>query len=147
MLSADTARSGYRARYAEIGFLDMTRALAVLRTAVGLVFVAAGAIVVTHHQGSTADFLAWHVPVPALATWVIGAAEVVCGALFALGALTRPVGLLLATIMVGATLTAGRYAGGLHVVAPPILFALCVFYAWRSARRGGPAPLRPPGVQ
>jgi uncharacterized membrane protein YphA (DoxX/SURF4 family) len=73
--------------------------------------------------------------------------ELVCGVLLAVGILTRPVALLLATVMVGAMMTAGRVDGGMYLLVPPLLFVLCVLLAWRSGRFPGPAPARPPGVQ
>ena len=80
----------------------MTIFLAVLRTLVGLVFVVSGAAKLFQHQLFAAKFAGWGVPAPDVSVLAVGALEIVCGGLFALGALTRPVGMLLATIMVAA---------------------------------------------
>jgi len=125
----------------------MQIALAGLRSLLGLVFVLAGAYQLVAREASVAQFAHWGLPAPRSFSLAIGATEVVCGFLLAIGALTRPVALLLATIMVGATFTAGRIDGGPYLIVPPILFALCVLYAWRMRRYGGHTPARRPGVQ
>ena len=125
----------------------MTIALAVLRTLLGLCFVAAGIFQLIAFGTFTANFARWGLPVPGIIVVLVAAIEIVCGALLAVGALTRPVGLLLATLMVGAILTAGRVDGGPWLIAPPLLFALAVFFAWRSARFPGLTAERRPGVQ
>src|SRR5579864_8570556 len=115
----------------------MTIALATLRTLTGLFFVVAGIVQLVAFGRSAGDFARWGLPAPEALVVLVAAVEMVCGALLAVGALTRPVGLLLATLMVGATLTAGRSDGGVYYVVPPLLFALTVFFAWRSARFPG----------
>jgi uncharacterized membrane protein YphA (DoxX/SURF4 family) len=125
----------------------VTTALAALRTLVGLAFVVAGVVMFAKLGRSVGDFARWGLPVPGIVAVLVSAVQIVCGGLLAAGALTRPVGLLLATLMVGATLTAGRTDGGVYAIAPPILFALCVFFAWRAARFPGLGPARRPGVQ
>jgi uncharacterized membrane protein YphA (DoxX/SURF4 family) len=125
----------------------MVIVLALVRTLVGLVFVASGIAKLVQPAPFAANFAHWGLPMPGVFSLTIGAIETVCGALFALGALTRPVGLLLATIMVGAIMTAGRVDGGPHLIVPPLLFAATVFFAWRAGRFGGSVPRRPPGVQ
>lgn len=125
----------------------MQIALAALRSLLGFVFVITGADKLIEHATYADRFAHWGVPAPAIFSLAIGATEVVCGVLLAIGALTRPVALLLATIMVGAMFTAGRVDGGIHLIVPPILFALCVLYAWRTRRYGGRTPVRRPGVQ
>ncbi len=124
----------------------MPPVLCALRIGLGVTFVVAGILMLARIDSSYAAFVAWHVPLPRAAVWAIGATDVVCGALFALGALTRPVGLLLATIAVGAEITAGRYVAA-YAIGAPLMFLGCVFFAWRSGRVRGVAPLRPPGVQ
>jgi putative oxidoreductase len=124
----------------------VTIVLAVLRTLTGLYFVVVGVMKIVLFGASVANFTRWGLPVPGVVVVLVAAVEIVCGALLAAGALTRPVGLLLATLMVAATLTAGRTDGGVYLVVPPLLFAVTVFFAWRSARF--PAPVtRRPGVQ
>ncbi len=125
----------------------MVIVLALIRTLVGLVFVASGVAKLVQPAAFSTKFAHWGLPMPATFSLSVGAIETVCGALFALGALTRPVGLLLATIMVGAIMTAGRVDGMPHLVIAPLLFAATVFFAWRAGRFGGTAPRRPPGVQ
>ncbi len=125
----------------------MQIALAALRSLLGFVFVLAGADILIRRGVSAEQFARWGLPSPGIFSLAIGATEVVCGILLAVGALTRPVALLLATIMVGAFFTAGRADGGFNLIVPPILFALCVFYAWRTRRYAGRTPARRPGVQ
>ena len=125
----------------------LTLALAVVRTLIGLFFVAAGISHEAQHAYFATQFARWGVPAPDVTVWLVGAVEIVCGAMLALGALTRPVALALATLMVGAVAFAGRTDGGFHLIVPPILFVLCVFYAWRSGRFAGSTPKRQPGVQ
>ena len=117
-----------------------------MRTLTGLYFVGAGVLRLVLFSASAASFARWGLPVPGALVIIVAAVEIVCGALFAAGALTRPVGLLLATLMVAATLTAGRVDGGVNLVVPPLLFAVTVFFAWRAARFPGLARRRP-GVQ
>lgn len=125
----------------------MTIFLAILRTLVGLVFVVAGAAKLFQHDVFAANFARWNVPEPGIAVLVVGALEIVCGGLFALGALTRPVGMLLATIMIAAAYFAGRVDPIPHLIVTSILFVLTVFFAWRSGRVPGRTPARRPGVQ
>ncbi len=125
----------------------MQIALAALRSLLGFVFVLSGAAKLVQRDFFAHQFAHWGFPAPFIFSLAIGATEVVCGVLLAVGALTRPVALLLATIMVGAMLTAGRVDGGMHLIVPPILFALLVLYAWRTRRYSGRTPARRPGVQ
>ncbi len=126
----------------------MTIFLAIVRTLVGLVFVLAGAAKLFQHDVFAANFARWGVPAPNVSVLVVGALEIVCGGLFALGALTRPVGMLLATIMVAAAYFAGRVDPIPHLIVTTVLFVLTVFFAWRSGRTApGRAPARRPGVQ
>ena len=125
----------------------MVTALPILRFVLGITCVVSGVLLLTHFEPSRVLFTAWHVPLAGTAVLVIGATDVVCGLLFAFGILTRPVGLLLATIAVGTAMTAGRYGGLSYALVAFVLFIGCVFFAWRSGRVGGVAPVRPPGVQ
>ena len=125
----------------------MTIFLAILRTVVGLIFVVAGAAKLFQHATFAAKFAGWGVPVPDVSVLVVGALEIVCGGFFALGALTRPVGMLLATIMVAAAYFAGRVEPIPHLIVTGVLFVLTVFFAWRSGRVPGRTPVRRPGVQ
>lgn len=120
--------------------------LPVLRTLTGLFFVGAGIVKLVMFGAYVVAFTRWGLPAPGFLLGVVAALEIVCGGLLAGGALVRPVALLLATLMVAATLTAGRIDGGPYLIVPPLLFILTVFFAWRSARFPGLA-VRRPGVQ
>jgi uncharacterized membrane protein YphA (DoxX/SURF4 family) len=122
-------------------------ALKVARILVGLFFVFVGALELVHHHQFASSFAHWGVPAAAASVIGVGALEVVCGVLLTFAVLTRPVALLLATVMVGAVMTAGRADGGMHLVVPPLLFLVCVVLAWRTGRFPAAAPARPPGVQ
>jgi uncharacterized membrane protein YphA (DoxX/SURF4 family) len=125
----------------------MRIALAIVRTLVGLVFVFAGASKLFQHDLFAGMFRDFGIPQPEIAVTVVGAIEVVCGLLFALGALTRPVGLILATVMAVAAVTAGLKYPVPHLIVTSILFIALVFFAWRSGRYAGAKPARRPGVQ
>jgi uncharacterized membrane protein YphA (DoxX/SURF4 family) len=120
---------------------------AVFRTLVGLVFVAAGAAKLVAHGFAAGQFARWQLPQPGIFALAVGAVELVCGILLAFGALTRPVALVLGTIMVGAVVTAGRIEGGAHVIFPALLFFVLVYLAWSTGRFAEPRPPRRPGVQ
>lgn len=141
------ARGGLRGVDAERVLGTMQPVLAALRAALGLTYAVAGALLLVRVDRSLAAFAAWHVPLWPLAVWIVGALDLVGGLMLALGALTRPVALLLATVAVGIAMTAGRFGGLPYAVGASLLFASCVFFAWRSGRVGGIAPVRPPGVQ
>ena len=121
--------------------------LALIRTFVGVFFVFVGLVKLARYGTAVAAFAHWGIPAPNTAVIVFAALEIVCGGMFALGALTRPAGLLLATLAIIALATAGRVDGGIYLVVPLILFGACTFFAWRSGRIGGPIPARRPGVQ
>lgn len=125
----------------------MSLAMTCLRALVGLLFLGAGVAKLATHEAWGRSFAHWGVPAPAVSVWLIAALEIVCGALFGLGILTRPVGLLLATVMIGAALTAGRTDGGLEIVVPIVVFAACVLLAWRADKISIVSPNRRPGVQ
>jgi uncharacterized membrane protein YphA (DoxX/SURF4 family) len=125
----------------------MSLAVTSLRVAIGVLFLVAGLAELAGHDASARAFGHWGIPAPGAAVWAIASTEIVCGALFALGILTRPVGLLLATVMVGAALTMGRTDGGFGLVVPILVFCACVYTTWRSDRLRGIAPSRRPGVQ
>jgi uncharacterized membrane protein YphA (DoxX/SURF4 family) len=123
----------------------MIRAL--FRTLTGLAFVASGSMKLIGHAAAGASFARWQLPAPGLFALAVGAVELVCGVLLAVGALTRSVALILSTIMVGAVVTAGRIDGGLHVIVPSLLFFVLVYFAWSTGRFAEPPPPRRPGVQ
>ncbi len=138
---------GRGCRDAETEPITMRAFLGFLRAVVGLTFVAEGTLVLAHVQAATVSFVAWNVPDVPVSVWFIGAVAVVCGLMLAVGALTRPVALLLATLAVGAAMTAGRHGVTTVAFAAPLLFLGCVFFAWRSDRVTVTGPSRPPGVQ
>lgn len=125
----------------------MSELFSVLQAIVGATFALAGVRAVFRLDATVREFGSWHIPSPAICAPAIAATAIVCGVMLAFGALTRPVALLLATLTIGAALTAGRYAGGLYLFAAPVLFTACVTFAWRAGRIPGDAPTRPPGVQ
>ncbi len=118
-----------------------------LRVALGLAFAVMGAVVLARIDRSLESFVVWHVPLPHVAVWIVGAVDLVCGSMLSLGLLTRPVGLLLATVAVGSAMTAGRHGSPAYSIVMPLLFVGCVFFAWQSGRTRGVGPSRPPGVQ
>ncbi len=120
---------------------------ATLRVLAGLAFIAAGASKLAAHAAAAQQFAHWQLPEPGPFALLVGAVEVVCGLLLAIGALTRPVALVLGTIMVGAVVTAGRIDGGVHVILPSALFFALVYLAWSTGRFAEARPPRPPGVQ
>lgn len=126
---------------------EMSQAVVVVRAVVGAVFALAGVRAIVRFAATVHEFATWQIPDPQVWAPAIAAAAIVCGVLLAIGALTRPVALLLATIAIGVVLTAGRFAGGPYLYAPPLLFTACVVFAWRSGRISSEAPPRPPGVQ
>jgi putative oxidoreductase len=91
------------------------------------------------HDGELRDFRDWDIPAASVAVYVVGLVELVGGLMLLFGLLTRVASLVLAALMVGAILTAGRVEGfGFHTTVPPLLILalLFVFYAG-----GGPLAL------
>ena len=113
----------------------MRRALlAVIRLAIGAVFLAVGAQKFARHAAEVKDFTHWGLPSPDIAVYAVGSLELVCGLLVLLGLATRLGALLLLCDMVGAVATAGRVDHGFHLIAPPLLALFCLILA---ARGGG----------
>jgi len=136
-----------RLAHLRAGRATMTLVFPVLRTVVGLIFVVLGILQLVGRDAYAVQFAHWGIPAPVWSVVLVAAIAVVCGAMFAFGILTRPVGLLLATLSIGALLTAGRVDGGWYLALAPLLFVATVFFAWRSGRQGGRTPARRPGVQ
>jgi putative oxidoreductase len=109
--------------------------LALLRMAVGVGFVAAGAGKFRDHAAHVADFAHWNLPSPDTAVYVIGGLEAACGVLVLLGLATRLGAALLCIDMLGALATAGRIDGGAHLVAPAILAVGCLVLVARGGGR------------
>lgn len=139
-------RGGLLRISAERFIVNMKLVLVPLRILVGTVFAALGLFAISHLASTVATFEASSVPIAHVAAPAIAATAIVCGVMLGFGALTRPVALLLATISIGALLTAGRQGDASVLVVAPLLFIACVVFAWRSARFGS-TPSRPPGVQ
>ena len=109
--------------------------LALLRIAIGLVFMGAGARKLGDRAATSADFDHWGLPAPGTVSLVIAGLEVVCGLLILLGLATRFGALVLCIDMLGAVATAGRIDGGLHLIAPPVLALLCLVLVARGGGR------------
>lgn len=125
----------------------MRAALGVLRVFCGLLFIMTGTLKFVQHPAVVASFTHWGVPAPAAAVTVVGALELVCGALLVFGVLTRAAAIVLGLDMAAAIGTAGRIDGGVHLVLPPILLIVCIALAWYAGRTPAATPARPPGVQ
>jgi uncharacterized membrane protein YphA (DoxX/SURF4 family) len=121
--------------------------LAVVRTLIGIFFVAQGVAGFVSHDAFVDTFTRWQIPSPEFSVPILAAISGVCGLLLMVGWLVRPAALALATILVEVTITGGRVEGGAYMIAPPLLFAALVYYAWRSGRYAGWAPTRRPGTQ
>jgi putative oxidoreductase len=100
--------------------------------ALGIVFMATGASKLIDHAGATADFARWGVPDAAAVTIAVGLFELAAAALLMLGVATRRVALALAVEMAMALAIAGRADGGIQLVVPPALAALCLMLAWAA---------------
>ena len=109
--------------------------LALLRIAIGLVFMGAGARKLGDRAATSADFDHWGLPAPGTVSLVIAGLVVVCGLLILLGLATRFGALVLCIDMLGAVATAGRIDGGLHLIAPPVLALLCLVLVARGGGR------------
>jgi putative oxidoreductase len=109
--------------------------LALLRFAIGLIFIATGVQKLRDRTASTADFSHWGLPAPSTAVLVISGLEVICGLLILLGLATRFGALLVCLDMLGAVATAGRIDGGVHLVVPPVLALLSLVLVARGGGR------------
>ncbi len=83
------------------------------------------------HAQESSDFDRYGIPVPDVATYLVGTLELVCGVLLVVGFLTRPAALLLAGDMIGAIATAGRVDGGsFHLGVAPTMLVAMLFLVW-----------------
>jgi putative oxidoreductase len=114
--------------------------LTVLRVLLGASFLLAGVPKLSVPGEAVSLFERWGLPFAEAFVPAVGVLEVVAGTLLVLGVATRSAAALLAANMLGAILTAGVVDGGLHLVVPPILGALCVLVAVLG---GGAWQLRP----
>jgi putative oxidoreductase len=108
--------------------------LAVLRVAVGLVFLGTALQKLTRHASTTADFKHWGLPSPSAFVYAIALLELLCGLALVTGLATRLAALLLLCDMLGAVATAGRVDGGSYILVPPVLAVLLLVL---TARGGG----------
>jgi uncharacterized membrane protein YphA (DoxX/SURF4 family) len=100
--------------------------------ALGIVFMATGASKLIDHAGAVADFTRWGLPAPGALTIAVGVFELGAAALLMLNVATRRVALALAVEMAMAFAIAGRADGGVQLVVPPAVAALCLMLAWAS---------------
>jgi putative oxidoreductase len=108
----------------------------VVRVVTGMLFITFSLGKFFDHAQESADFDHYGIPIPEVATYLVGTLELVCGALLLVGLLTRPAALLLALNLVGAIATAGRVDGGtFHLgVAPAMLLAM-LYLVWAGSGR------------
>jgi putative oxidoreductase len=109
--------------------------LALLRVAIGVVFIGTGVRKLSDRPTANANFDHWGVPAPTTMVVVISVLEIVCGLLVLLGLATRLGALLLCVDMLGAVATAGRIDGGFHLIVPPVLALLCLVLVARGGGR------------
>jgi putative oxidoreductase len=103
----------------------------VVRIVTGVLFVTFSLGKFVDHAAETADFEHYGIPAPEVATYLVGALELVGGALLVVGLLTRPAAALLAANMLGAIATAGRVDGGsFHLGVAPTLLVAMLFLVW-----------------
>jgi uncharacterized membrane protein YphA (DoxX/SURF4 family) len=100
--------------------------------ALGMVFLATGASKLIDHAGAVADFTRWGLPDPAALTIAVGIFELGAAALLMADVATRRVALAMAVEMAIAFAVAGRADGGVQLVVPAAVAALCLILAWAS---------------
>jgi putative oxidoreductase len=102
-----------------------------VRIATGVLFITFSLGKFVDHAKESADFDHYGIPAPEVATYLVGALELVGGALLVVGLLTRPAAALLAANLVGAIATAGRVEGGsFHLGVAPTMLAAMLFLVW-----------------
>jgi putative oxidoreductase len=107
-----------------------------VRVVTGALFVLFSLGKFVDHMKEAEDFDRYGVPVPEVATYLVGTLELVCGALLVIGLLTRPAALLLAANLVGAIATAGRVEGGsFHLGVGPAMLLAMLFLVWAGPGR------------
>jgi putative oxidoreductase len=103
----------------------------VVRVVTGALFVTFSVGKFADHAQESADFDRYGIPVPDVATVLVGSLELVCGVLLLVGLFTRLAALLLAGNLVGAIATAGRVDGGtFHLGVAPALLVAMLFLVW-----------------
>ena len=108
----------------------------VVRVVTGVLFVSFSVGKFVDHARESADFDHYGIPAPEVATYLVGALELVGGILLIVGLCTRPAALLLALNLVGAIATAGRVDGGtFHLGVGPAMLLAMVFLVWAGSGR------------
>jgi uncharacterized membrane protein YphA (DoxX/SURF4 family) len=104
----------------------------ILAFALGIVFLATGSSKLIDHSAAVADFDRWGLPAPSALTIAVGIFELCAAALLMANIATRRVALVLACEMAAAFAIAGRVDGGVQLVVPPAVAAICLLLAWVS---------------
>jgi putative oxidoreductase len=111
-------------------------ATTVVRIVTGALFVSFSLGKFVDHAQESADFDHYGIPAPEVATYLVGALELVCGLLLVIGLCTRPAALLLALNLIGAIATAGRVDGGtFHLGVGPAMLVAMLFLVWAGSGR------------
>jgi putative oxidoreductase len=111
-------------------------ATALVRVVTGVLFVLFSLGKFVDHAHESADFDHYGVPAPEVATYLVGALELLGGLLLLVGLFTRPAALLLALNLVGAIATAGRVDGGtFHLGVAPAMLVAMLFLVWAGSGR------------
>ena len=111
-------------------------ATAVVRVVTGVLFVLFSLGKFVDHAQESADFDHYGIPAPEVATYLVGALELLGGLLLVVGLFTRPAALLLALNLVGAIATAGRVDGGtFHLGVAPAMLVAMLFLVWAGSGR------------
>ena len=104
----------------------------ILAFALGIIFLATGSSKLIDHSAAVADFGRWGIPEPSAVTIAVGVLELSCAALLMINVATRRVAIALAVEMAAAFAIAGREDGGVQLVVPAAVAALCLGLAWAS---------------
>ena len=111
-------------------------ATALVRVVTGVLFVLFSLGKFVDHAHESADFDHYGIPAPEVATYLVGALELLGGLLLLVGLFTRPAALLLALNLVGAIATAGRVDGGtFHLGVAPAMLVAMLFLVWAGSGR------------
>ena len=111
-------------------------ATAIVRVVTGVLFVLFSLGKFVDHAQESADFDHYGIPAPEVATYLVGALELLGGLLLVVGLFTRPAAVLLALNLVGAIATAGRVDGGtFHLGVAPAMLVAMLFLVWAGSGR------------
>lgn len=107
-----------------------------VRVITGVLFVTFSLGKFVDHAKESADFAHYGIPVPEIATYLVGALELLGGLLLVIGLFTRPAAAALAANLVGAIATAGRVDGGtFHLGVGPAMLVAMLFLVWAGSGR------------